>query len=186
MYPPDDARLFLDALTGEDNPQVTFQTFDDTDAKRGMLAGHLHGRLSDHAELLARLNALGATIAVMVNAGDLRGRSAANVRAIRALFIDDDGTRKRAYELAPSIVVRSKRGEHAYWLLRPGVLFKDFPVAQLHLARFYRTDAQVSDPARVMRLPGFWHRKADPFLITLLHADGSIRYGLDELLAAHP
>ena len=68
----DEARRFLEVLApGE---QVTFQTFDDTPAKRGALACTKHGTLEEHEDFLARMNAKGAGVFVTVNATDGKGR----------------------------------------------------------------------------------------------------------------
>lgn len=179
--------LFIEALTGAADAPVTIQTFDDSPARRGGLARILHGPLTRHAAHLDALNRIGAGIFMMVNAGDLRGRTSANVVELRALFIDADGPLNRPYQLPPSILVRSARGEHAYWLVGAGAdLLGRFTASQKHLASFYGTDPAVCDLARVMRLPGFRHLKAAPFDVELLHADGSCRYALAEVIDAHP
>ena len=186
MRVPDDAICFLEALTGNAATPVTFQTFDDSDAKRRWLVQQFHGPINEHVARLAQLNRRGAHVAVMVNAGDLKGRTAQNVSAVRALWVDEDRPKKRPFKLAPSIVVRSRRGEHAYWLLEPGTPIERFTASQRQLATYYGTDPAVADPPHVMRLPGFLHQKATPVLVELLHVDGSVRYELDALLAAHP
>jgi|ERR1051325_1633746 hypothetical protein len=186
MEAPADARLFVEALDGDAMMPMTFQTFDDSPAKRPWLIDQFHGTLSQYAWMLKDLNDGGAHIAVMVNAGDLKGRTAQNVTRLRALWIDEDRPKKRRFRLAPSIVVRSKRGEHAYWLLNPGTPLARFTASQKQLAAFYGTDSAVTDLPHAMRLPGFLHRKDKPFDVRLLHADGSMRYDLDTILAAHP
>jgi len=115
---PDDAAALLDLLApGE---PVTFQTFGEGDAKgaRG-LNRILHGTLARHRATLAGLNARGAGIFWMVNAGDGKGRKAPNVQRIRALFVDLDGAPLEpvtASPLAPHAIVESSPGRwHAYW-----------------------------------------------------------------------
>ncbi|HEX7600616.1 MAG TPA: DNA-primase RepB domain-containing protein [Polyangiaceae bacterium] len=166
------ARAYLGILTGEVDPIVTFQTFSDRKtkgAKRDMLARVLHGTLRQRAAELSRLNEVGAGIFVMVNAGDLKGRREKNVTRVRALFIDVDDTQPRTFAVKPDILVRSGRGEHAYWLLAPGEPLEQFTPAQKRLAAFYGSDPYVADLSRVMRLPGFYHRKAEPVLVKLVH-----------------
>src|SRR5688572_22966894 len=59
------AQRFLRALTGEDQPVVTFQTFDDNDKRKAApLAKVLHGSLDQHAAALAALNQRGAGVFV--------------------------------------------------------------------------------------------------------------------------
>src|SRR5205085_2079273 len=122
-----DAEKFIAALAGDVAAVVTFQTFDDRkERKLPRLARVLHGTLAEHWEELARLNAAGAGVFVMVNEGDGQlhddektCRTKKSVRALRALFADDDSGElsPMALELAPSILVQSKRGLHPYWCL---------------------------------------------------------------------
>jgi hypothetical protein len=177
---------YLTALTGEVDPTVTFQTFDDVkDRADPRLIKVTHGRLSEQTETLALLNQKGAGIFVMVNEGDGNGRCAKNVRRVRSLFIDDDETRSRDYAVSPSFIVQSSpKREHAYFLVDGDVPLEDFTPAQKHLAGYYKTD-NVSDLPRVLRLPGFFHNKRAPILVTFKPGAGR-KYTLREILDAHP
>ena len=176
----DEARRFLDALApGE---QVTFQTFDDTPAKRPMLAHTRHGTLEEHADFLARMNAKGAGVFVTVNATDGKGRKLGNVTRPRALFADFDHPapdtleRLRADALPPSIVVESSAGKlHAYWP-SDALELAAFKALQQRVASTWGSDPSVCDLPRVMRLPGFLHQKGEPQLTRLIEALGK-RYG---------
>src|ERR1039458_8717643 len=70
----EEAKRFIEALTTQDgtNDRFTLQTFDDSKRKRSHLARILHGRGNKPA--LAKLNAEGAGIFSMTNAGDGKGR----------------------------------------------------------------------------------------------------------------
>ncbi|WP_280554200.1 DNA-primase RepB domain-containing protein [Halomonas sp. 25-S5] len=168
------AQAFLDKLTG--SQPVTFQTFDDSDAKRPELAYTLHGTMEQHGAALQALNQRGAGVFVTVNATDLTGRKAENVTAVRGVFVDfDEPDSERMEALAPqlagagfepTIIVESSPGRHHYyWLTRqPGELAPDeFRTIQKALADWLGSDAKVCDLPRVMRLPGSTHRKGDPF-----------------------
>lgn len=162
---PDDATGLLDLLApGE---AVTFQTFGEGNAKgaRG-LNRVLHGTLAEHRPTFADLNARGAGIFWMVSAGDCKGRKAANVRRIRALFVDLDGAPLepvQASPLAPHAIVKSSPGRwHAYWRIADCPLDQFTPL-QKALAERFAADPSVHDLPRVMRLPGFQHRKGEPF-----------------------
>jgi len=163
---PDDAAVLLDLLApGE---PVTFQTFDDNkDRKDRRLTHILHGSLVRHRQTLAELNARGAGIFWMVNAGDLTGRKARNVQRIRALFVDLDGAPLepvKASPLAPHAIVESSPGRwHAYWRVSDCPLAV-FPAYQKALAARFNSDPQVCGLPNVLRLPGFLHRKRKPFL----------------------
>lgn len=184
-----DAEHFLHAL----GRRFTFQTFDDAKRNRH---GHgltriLHGTLADHADTLADLNAKGAGIFVMVNEGDGKGRKADNVRHVRAYFLDLDGAPLEPIKAAPlpphCIIESSPRRWHAYWWIDsapPGI----FRAVQVALAERFGADRKVCDLPRVMRVPGFLHRKAEPFLTRIIelrdashiaHADFVRAFGID-------
>ena len=71
-----EALRFLTLLAEDDYQHVTFQTFDDSDAKRGSLARILHAGVRGVYEELVALNADGAGVFVTVNRTDHKGRSA--------------------------------------------------------------------------------------------------------------
>jgi hypothetical protein len=136
--------------------------------------------------MLTRLNDAGAGIFVTINATNGRGRTSADIAALRSLFIDEDGPRTTALKLPPSIVVRSARGNHVYWLLAPGQKLEAFTAAQKQVAKVYNSDPTVCDLPRVMRVPGFAHQKANPGPVTLEEVHPERRYTIEEILAAHP
>ncbi len=163
----DEARRFVDLLApGE---PVTLQTFSDRKPKGpDPLAKIMHGRLEEHAGRLAALNGEGAGVFVCVNATNGRGRQAKNVTRVRALFVDLDGApiapvlALPAY-LRPHIVVESSPGKwHCYWIVIDCALDRFKPIQQALAARF-NGDASVHDLPRVLRVPGYLHRKAEPF-----------------------
>ncbi|GAB3094920.1 primase alpha helix C-terminal domain-containing protein [Lysobacter terrae] len=158
------AARFLTALTGD--CIHTFQTFDDTGKSRRGMNRVLHGSLASQAQRLATLNDKGAGVFVMVNRGDGNGRKAINVTACRALFVDLDGAPIEpllSCQLPPRIVAESSPGKwHAYWPVSDMPL-DQFTPAQKTLAALFAGDPKVNDRSRVMRLPGFLHRKGEPF-----------------------
>lgn len=165
-----EAEKFLQVLASGN--AVTFQTFDDDDERKdSTLARILHGTLEEHREGLSRLNEQGAGIFVMVNEGDGRGRRKQNVTAVRAVFVDLDGAPLDpilALPLKPNLIVESSPGRyHAYWLVSDLSLYR-FTQVQRALAHRFQGDESVCDLPRVMRLPGFWHRKGEPFLTRIV------------------
>ena len=137
----------------------------------------LHGALGSVRDRLEALNRHGAGIFVMVNAGDglvpeggKSCRTAANVRRVRAVFVDLDGAPVAPIlmsALPPDWVVCSSPGRwHAYWRVSDCPLDK-FVMTQAALAARFGGDPVVKDLPRVMRVPGFFHQKADPFMSTL-------------------
>jgi len=184
-----EARLYLDALGGPD-ARFTFQTFDDDAGRKSRsLARVFHGRLDEHAGALARLNAGGAGVFVTVNETDLRGRKAANVVAGRALFIDKDEGPLPPFTIEPDLLVGRAEAPHklhAYWLLRGGEPLDKFTAAQKALAGYFGSDPGVCDLPRVMRLPGFMHRKLGPQAVRLLRCEpSSPARTIEGIVAAH-
>lgn len=179
-----EARRFLQAL--ESGGRFQFQTFDDSKDKRQHLARTMYGTLDDHAATLQELNAAGAGVFVTVNKTDGTGRKASNVVGVRALFIDGDGIPLpscaagtcrisvcprcnaevqdgKTWHCEPSLIVmRDANHWHAYWLLAVELPLAEFTAAQKRLIAYYESDGVIHDLPRVMRLPGFWHRKGEP------------------------
>lgn len=194
------AEHFL-TLLDEEAEAFTFQTFADTPEAKAedkerernnqpkKYAHVFHGPLSRHAEALERLNQKGAGVFVTVNQTDLRGRKADNVQRVRAVFADTDGA-----DLAPilstepeaSFIVESSPGNwHPYWLT------DDLPLAQFEgvqrrIADQFGTDSSVTDLPRVLRLPGFYHRKGEPFMVRVMQENGGLPYSADKILQTFP
>lgn len=193
-----DAERFLRALGG----RLTFQTFDDNEARKSArdaaakaarrkpfdpLARKRHGTLAEHADTLADLNAQGAGVFVMVNEGDGKGRSNRNVQRIRAYFADFDGATPpdmASVPLPPHCVIESSPGRwHWYWWIE-GAPLATFKAVQHAIAARFGSDASVNDLARVMRLPGFMHCKRKPFRTRLVELRDAPRYTHAQFVAA--
>ena len=168
-----EAQRFL-TLLDEESANWTFQTFDDSKRKDRTLARIFHGSLDTHAHALAELNARGAGIFVTVAETDGRGRKEANIKRIRAVFVDLDGSPLEPVlsgSLLPHITVESSPQRfHAYWLVSDCPLDQFKPI-QKALATRFKGDKAVHDLPRVMRLPGFWHCKGDPYRTRILDED---------------
>jgi hypothetical protein len=86
------------------------------------------------------------------------------------LFVDLDGapvTPVLDAPDAPDCIVQSSPGRwHAYWMVGDCPP-SEFGRAQLAVALKFGGDVAVKDLPRVMRLPGFIHRKREPFVSQL-------------------
>lgn len=162
----------------------TFQTFDDSPAKRRELVRVIHGSFSDNLPKLTELNKAGAGIFFCVNETDLKGRSSSNVTRVRALFADFDDydpLREFDYELKPSFVVESSPGKyHCYWLLDDELPLEQFKPLQKLLASKLGSDPSINNLDRVLRVPGFTHQKGDPFTVQIIEQSG-MSYLADDL-----
>lgn len=187
------AARFLSVVAPNDD-QLIFQTFPDSSecfSKKGLVKV-LCGSLDEHAGVLTRLNNEGASINVMVNRGNGRERrKAVDVVEVRALFIDLDGAPLGPVEdspLQPSVVVSTSPGKyHAYWPTS-GIGRDAFRAAQKALIRRFGSDPAIHDLSRVMRLPGFYHRKSTPFLTRIVkceHGQTFTSADLAPLIEAH-
>ncbi|NIA31744.1 MAG: hypothetical protein GWP06_17770, partial [Actinobacteria bacterium] len=161
---------FLKIIAPDGN--ITFQTFDDNKvSKNQRLCRILHGATEENFAALSRLNQAGAGIFFMVNIGDCSGRKAANVTEVRAIFVDldEDGSVKleriRGLEAGgPRVVVESSPGKyHAYWQIDEALPLECFTPLQKHFGKHFGGDPAVCDLPRVMRVPGFFHKKSTPF-----------------------
>lgn len=117
--------------------------------------------------------ALRSQAALKTNKGD-----AAHCQTLTALFVDadfkhlgEDETRKRIseYDLPADLVVNSGGGLHPYWLLSYPIFLQGtggMAKAKKYLKTLASTvadvvDESVSEPARVLRIPGSFNFKKD-------------------------
>jgi hypothetical protein len=185
------AEHFL-TLLDQEAESFTFQTFADSPeakAQPHLFAKIFHGSLKQHGPELQRQNQQGAGVFVTVNQTDLRGRKSENIQRVRAVFADTDGA-----DLTPilsakpeaSFIVESSPGNaHPYWLT-DGLPSSQFEGVQRRIAEKFGTDSSVTDLPRVLRLPGFYHRKGEPFMVRMMQENGGLPYTADKILAAFP
>ena len=185
MNAPDlaQARRFLELLD-PGAEAFTFQTFDDDEGlKRGHLAarqprgadippGHVEQEPCRHLRHYQRDRSVGP--------------QGTEHQAGAGAFVDLDGSPLQpvsARRLEPHVIVESSPGRwHAYWLVEGLPLEQFRPVQQAIIARF-NDDKAIHDLPRVMRLLGFWHRKAEPFLVRIAQVSERLPYTAAEILA---
>lgn len=135
-----------------------------------------------------------------------------NLSHINAIFADWDfkpkevtGDRKPDYKQfmldldglpTPSFVVESGNGWHLYWLLEESIVVTDENREELTaqvegIHRFihekYGSDSGAMDVLRLMRLPGYEHKKQPehPFMVKVIEENDD-RYTLEELMEVMP
>ena len=191
--PPRDreaARRFLDLLDPAAR-EFTFQTFHDRTS--GQSADPSLARATSDRDEVIRLYARGAGVYVTVNETDLAGRKSENIKRLRALWQEDDAGHGGPFPLDPSLVVESSPGKfHRYWLVadhwaadEQGRM--DFAGVMERLVESYGSDKNAKDISRVLRLPGFLHRKdpARPHMVHIIEASER-RYTREEIMRAFP
>jgi Protein of unknown function (DUF3631)/RepB DNA-primase from phage plasmid len=180
--------------------RFTFQTFDDDPERREKrresgakdpFAKIRHGTLAQHWRELAKLNEQGAGIFVTVNRTDFKGRSIDNIVGIRAVFVDLDGAPLEPVFAdgvpMPHIVTETSPDRwHVYWRVENDLPLGSFTPLQQAIAARFNGDPAINDLPRVMRIPGFIHRKADPFLSVVKDINDWPLYGLGALCEAFP
>jgi len=139
-------------------------------AIRRSAAKRLTGTPDDTFNALDELNQSGYDIFVTINETDGKDIKGANITRVRALFADFDGSPLSNLDripLKPSFTVNTSPGKHhAYWLIDDCPLDQFKPMQQ-KLAQILDSDPAVCDLGRIMRVPGFYHLKGDPFMVTI-------------------
>lgn len=158
------ADAFLTSLD-EEAERFTFQTFDDQKARKdSSLARILHGTLAEHWAELVDLNLRGAGVFVTVNITDGKGRTNDNMVRPRVIFQEADHPNTPLPPLDPHVEVESSPGKfHRYWLIDPvtAPTFDAWREVMHRMVVDFGSDPNAWDPARVLRVPGFYHQK-DP------------------------
>jgi hypothetical protein len=175
---------FLDYCTGGED--VAFRTFDDQESARTFPL-KLYGQLDDVAFKLTQENQKGSGVFWVVNKCNNK-QTDATVTEVRAVFVDLDGAELApviAAEIRPHVLIESSPGKfHAYWLVSGNFPVTEFSRYQKALARKFNGDPVVSNLSRVMRLPGFYHRKdpSNPFMTRVMNIYDQLPYGPSDIL----
>jgi hypothetical protein len=177
------ATLFANYLSGGiDGAVHTFQIIHDSDrSRKGRV---LNGPLDQHWTTLGAWNAEGFGIYVTINETDGKGRKAKNVKRIRKLFFDNDGTMTldemmdalARLGLKPGWINESSPGKyHVYFNIASDVAedLGRFEHWQKQLIHAFKGDPVCHDLPRVLRVPGFYHMKdpANPFQVAWQYHD---------------
>lgn len=175
------------------NPEdtVCFRVFDDR--KEGIFTGQKLmvecGKYKTIVATLTQHNDLNRGIFFVVNSG---GHDDNSITRINAQFVEcDDSTfdeqQKRIDEfpLPPSMVIKTKKSLHTYWFMKDADV-KEFRGIQKQLVKQFSGDPMCVNESRVMRLPGFNHCKADPFMVECISFHPERRYTQKQLSDALP
>jgi len=165
----------------------TFQTFSDVrDKKDPALTRILHGNLSALSKELLALNKKRAGVFVSINETDMRGRKLANITRVRAIWVEDDGGQNTRLPIEPHLVTETSPGKFHHIILVDGVSPTEHERLQAILVLYFGSDPNAKDLSRVLRVPGFYHCKGEPFRVSLIHESGAAPFTAEELLVAFP
>lgn len=159
----------------------SFQTFCDK-GKNKRLIKQLHGHIDEHIDELSELNQKGAGVYFTVNETDLQGRTTKNIKKIRAVFCDFDGTpMPEKFDVLPHFIVNTSPNKyHTYWLVKDMPL-ESFTLYQQALANKFGSDPVVKDLPRIMRCAGFWHNKKEPYPVKVVKQNIMPEYTKEEI-----
>lgn len=173
---------FLDLFSPDSH---YFQWFKDNKESETVIhPGGSYSSYDDCASKLASINEVGGGIYFTVNASNGASRRTTDIEEVRALFVDlDDAPLEPVLECwpTPSIIVQTSQNKfHCYWLVNDCPL-EQFKGIQLLLKDKFNGDPKVHDLPRVMRVPGFYNMKSDPFMIKVIGGNSRV-YKTEEVL----
>lgn len=150
-----------------------------------------------NAEQAREKNAHGYGIFWVVNSYTAR-RKTSNLTRINWWFIELDGGDKADQEqrfksspLLPSLVVESANGYHAYWKAigatkeRTDLRQTWKRIVRWGLVPALGGDPKATDPLRLLRAPGYYHCKGEPFPVQVVW-ESSAAYTEAQMLEAFP
>lgn len=164
------AAWYVYALTGSVDSPINWRCIHDT---RKDLPGHNYrGTLAQCWTTLIDYNSRGYGIFASINAMDGRGQDLVNVECIRTHVIDLDSPTAvadygRAVSWGGAFAVQSSPNKfHVYFPVQPYTGNDFYSLHQRKLNQLFNADKKVIDATRVMRVPGFFHLKEQPVLVT--------------------
>lgn len=180
-----DTKDILMALFNPENT-VCFRVFDDK--KRGIFKGaKLHakaGKFSAIENTLRLHNRERRGIFFVVNYG---GDYDENITRINAQFVEMDDIsfeeQQKAvdsFPLPPSLIIKTRKSLHVYWFMKNAHV-KKFRRVQQQLIKHFHGDPVCINESRVMRLPGFYHCKQEPVMVSCISFHPERKYTQEQL-----
>lgn len=119
-------------------------------------------------------------------------RKKENTTAIRFWFCEIDHVDKdqqakllREAPLRPTVVVESGNSFQAYWKALDGSLETWDAIVKDRLVPYLGADTAATDPLRLLRVPGWYHHKGAPFLVSVVSQE-PFSYTASQMLRAFP
>lgn len=94
--------------------------------------------------------------------------------------------------LTPSFCIETRKSIHAYWLLdnRDSIRVEDWVTMQKALIDYFKSDAGIKNPNRLMRVPYFnhihWDGRYHYKRIDIVRSNPNFTYSIDEIREAFP
>lgn len=177
---------FFSALGYSDRDKLFLRTFSDKgdNSDGGHKSECILKNFPLYEKTLHDENARDRGVFYVVNGGGHDDKTVVkNIKRPKAHFIDiddysfeDQVKRINEFGLEPSIIVKTSKSLHVYWLTDDEAQMSFFRPLQAGLIQYFGSDQKIKNESRVMRIYGFEHRKNDPVLVKLIKFDPEIKY----------
>ncbi len=136
---------------------------------------------------MKKYNEMGCCISFIPNGHGHNDKDVIASGVCKAHFIDIDDypielqiKLVNAFPLKPSIVIKTKKSLHVYWLINDGDinLFREI---QEMLIAYWGSDDSICNESRAMRFPGFYHNKEEPVMVEVIQYEPSLKYTQDQI-----
>lgn len=103
----------------------------------------------------------------------------------------DDLTKEEQWQrllrcpLPPSVIVETAKSYHCYWLAKDGTTGNYGRIVR-GLVQYFAGDSGCTDVSRVLRIPGFYHNKKEPFMVKVLSENWNMKYSEQEMMETYP
>lgn len=153
-----------------------FACYDYRKIKKGR---QIYGAFNNCLRKLTNNNNEGFDVYVTVNETTGPARKKENIKRCRAIWVEDDNKREAPrtdFPIKPSMVVQSSPGKYHYYWLTSTTKFEEWDAVMQTMVDKWGCDPQARDISRVMRLPGFKHRKdlKSDIVCQLIESEGTI------------
>lgn len=187
---------FFKAFGYEPKEQVYIRLFDDSKTDKndmGRKMGQSADRFDGMVETLKRENSNRRGVYFVVNGGGNTDKEVLKSKCCKAQFAEMDDfsfeeqiNRLNKFQYEPSIIVKTKKSLHCYWLLDNGNIKCFRPLQECFIKQF-DGDPVIKNESRVMRLYGFNHCKQEPpVMVKLIKFNPEMRYSQEQLAKALP
>lgn len=182
------ARLYIELLRGNGDTVVCWQLFDDSGLDTSFPV-NFHGSLSQVLPELLSYQSKGYGAYITINPTDGNGRMIDNIVSYDWAFADIDGNViPSEYPLLPAFISsRDDTHGHIYWPVEGCLTSSQYSAMQMRIALYLDSDRQVTDVARVARVPGLLHLKnrANPVTYKITTNNNlDFNYTMDEIESA--
>lgn len=179
------ARAFL-ALLDPTTKRHHFRVVPEAEGATGH-ARNITGSFDRVANDLIEANQAGCAVYISTQAMKGDTASSANLKRLRCGWIDLDARQgqklpKQWGMLPPQLVIESSPGScHCWWTLSDTPTRDDWAGVQRALVKRFKSDPSgATNVAKLLRVPGFLHLKAEPHRVSIIRAS-PVRYGFEEM-----